>query len=60
MPCPYRCEGRDKRQDNYELRISSMSASHETSHKTHACCGSGYASPQAAMQAEREKILYFY
>ncbi|PSM47849.1 selenium-binding protein [Chroococcidiopsis sp. CCALA 051] len=24
----------------------------------HTCCGPGYASPQAAMQAEREKILY--
>ncbi|MBD2306953.1 selenium-binding family protein [Chroococcidiopsis sp. FACHB-1243] len=24
----------------------------------HACCGPGYASPQVAMQAEREKILY--
>jgi selenium-binding protein 1 len=24
----------------------------------HACCGPGYASPQAAMQAEHEKILY--
>ncbi|MGL5925690.1 selenium-binding protein SBP56-related protein, partial [Chroococcidiopsis sp.] len=24
----------------------------------HACCGPGYASPQAAMQAEREKTLY--
>jgi selenium-binding protein 1 len=25
---------------------------------THACCGPGYASPEAAMQAEPEKILY--
>ncbi|MBD2432897.1 MULTISPECIES: selenium-binding family protein [Fischerella] len=24
----------------------------------HACCGPGYASPEAAMKAEREKILY--
>ena len=24
----------------------------------HACCGPGYASPQAAMVAEREKLLY--
>ncbi len=24
----------------------------------HACCGPGYASPEAAMQAEREKVLY--
>ncbi|MGK7873469.1 MAG: selenium-binding family protein [Xenococcaceae cyanobacterium] len=26
--------------------------------KNHACCGPGYASPEAAMQAEPEKILY--
>lgn len=25
---------------------------------THACCGPGYASPAAAMQAEREQVLY--
>jgi selenium-binding protein 1 len=25
---------------------------------THACCGPGYASPEAAIQAEREKVLY--
>ncbi|MEO8890777.1 MAG: selenium-binding family protein [Coleofasciculaceae cyanobacterium] len=25
---------------------------------THACCGPGYASPEAAMQAEPEKVLY--
>ncbi|HEY9603461.1 MAG TPA: selenium-binding family protein [Allocoleopsis sp.] len=24
----------------------------------HACCGPGYASPEAAIQAEREKLLY--
>lgn len=24
----------------------------------HACCGPGYATPQAAMQADREKLLY--
>ena len=24
----------------------------------HACCGPGYASPEAAMQADREKLLY--
>ncbi len=24
---------------------------------THACCGLGYASPEAATQAEREKVL---
>lgn len=29
-----------------------------TSNKNHACCGSEFASPAAAMQAEREKILY--
>ena len=26
--------------------------------QTHACCGPGYASPEAAMQAEPEKVLY--
>lgn len=25
---------------------------------THACCGPGYASPEAAVKAEREKVLY--
>ncbi|MDF5722495.1 MAG: selenium-binding family protein [Rhizonema sp. PD37] len=25
---------------------------------THGCCGPGYASPEAAIQAEREKLLY--
>ena len=25
---------------------------------SHTCCGPGYASPQAAMQAQREKTLY--
>ena len=35
-----------------------MSDLHETSHKNHACCGPGYASPEAAMKAERENVLY--
>jgi selenium-binding protein 1 len=26
--------------------------------QAHACCGPGYASPEAAMQADREKLLY--
>jgi methanethiol oxidase len=30
----------------------------ETGHDAHACCGPGYASPKAAMQAPREKLLY--
>ena len=25
---------------------------------SHACCGSGYASPEAAIKADREKVLY--
>lgn len=29
-----------------------------TSPEAHACCGPGYATPQAAMQADREKLLY--
>jgi selenium-binding protein 1 len=31
-------------------------ASH--SNDEHVCCGPGYASPEAAMQADREKVLY--
>src|SRR5438034_117446 len=31
---------------------------HETNHESHASCGPGYASPEEAMKAEREKILY--
>lgn len=34
-----------------------MSETHAT-HENHACCGPGYASPQEAMQAEPEKLLY--
>jgi selenium-binding protein 1 len=30
----------------------------ETNPPTHACCGPGYASPEAAMKAEPEKVLY--
>src|SRR5579871_1151526 len=29
-----------------------------TLHEEHACCGPGYATPQEAMQGEREKLLY--
>jgi selenium-binding protein 1 len=35
-----------------------MEHAHATSHDEHACCGPGYASPQEAMQAEPEKLLY--
>jgi selenium-binding protein 1 len=35
-----------------------MSTRDENSHETHVCCGPGYASPLAAMQATPEKILY--
>jgi len=35
-----------------------MSAQQTASHETHQCCGPGYASPQEAMQAPREKVLY--
>jgi selenium-binding protein 1 len=31
---------------------------HETNYESHASCGPGYASPEEAMKAEREKILY--
>lgn len=27
-------------------------------HEDHSCCGPGYASPEEAMRAEREKVLY--
>src|SRR5215467_12430092 len=33
-------------------------ADEHTHHEDHACRGPGYASPQEAMQAEREKLLY--
>ena len=35
-----------------------MSDSHEINHEAHACHGPGYASPEEAMKAEREKVLY--
>ena len=35
-----------------------MSDAHEMNHEGHTCCGLGYASPQEAMKAEREKVLY--
>ncbi|WP_228054726.1 selenium-binding family protein [Gloeocapsopsis crepidinum] len=30
----------------------------DQSNQNHACCGSCYASPAEAMQAERDKLLY--
>lgn len=30
----------------------------EINQDTHACCGPGYASPEAAIKAEPEKVLY--
>jgi len=35
-----------------------MANEHEMQHDGHAACGPGYASPQEAMKAEREKVLY--
>jgi len=35
-----------------------MAKEHEMQHDGHAACGPGYASPQEAMKAEREKVLY--
>jgi selenium-binding protein 1 len=35
-----------------------VSDAHETNHESRACCGPGYASPEEAMKAEREKVLY--
>ena len=35
-----------------------MSDAHEMNHESHVHCGPGYASPEEAMKAEREKVLY--
>ncbi|HXG24198.1 MAG TPA: selenium-binding family protein [Chthonomonadales bacterium] len=35
-----------------------MTEAQQNSHESHACCGPGYASPQEAMQAPCEKVLY--
>src|ERR671926_319820 len=35
-----------------------MTDTHEGHHECHASCGPGYASPEEAMKAEREKTLY--
>jgi selenium-binding protein 1 len=35
-----------------------MTHQSHTTHDADSCCGPGYASPQEAMKAEREKILY--
>ena len=35
-----------------------MSEVSGTNHEDHACCGPGYATPEEAMQAEKEKVLY--
>jgi len=35
-----------------------MSDAHASNHEDHSCCGPGYASPEEAMKAEREKLLY--
>src|SRR4051794_11019398 len=35
-----------------------MADAHEGHHEGHVSCGPGYASPEEAMQAEREKMLY--
>jgi selenium-binding protein 1 len=35
-----------------------MADAHMTHHDDHACCGPGYASPEEAMKAGREKVLY--
>src|SRR3954469_9580177 len=37
---------------------NTMTPAHESQHEAHAACGPGYASPLAAMHAEREKVLY--
>jgi len=35
-----------------------MSDTQSGGHEEHSCCGPGYASPEEAMRAEREKVLY--
>src|SRR5215208_5683783 len=41
-----------------EEGVCTVSDAHETNHESHACCRPGYASPEEAMKAEREKVLY--
>jgi hypothetical protein len=41
-----------------EEGVCIVSDAHETNHESHACSGAGYASPEEAMKAEREKVLY--
>jgi len=41
-----------------EEGVCIVSDAHETNHESHAHCGPGYASPEEAMKAEREKVLY--
>src|SRR5688500_17909544 len=41
-----------------EEGVCIVSDAHETNHEGHACRGPGYASPEEAMKAEREKVLY--
>ena len=35
-----------------------MTDEHAMHHQDHSGCGPGYASPEEAMKAEREKVLY--
>src|SRR5829696_3225327 len=46
------------RSQKREEGVCIVSDAHETNHESHACCGPGYASPEEAMKAEREKVLY--
>src|SRR5215208_4510544 len=46
------------RSQKREKGVCIVSEAHETNHESHACCGPGYASPEEAMKAEREKVLY--
>src|SRR5215204_1106356 len=41
-----------------EEGVCIVSDAHETNHESHACCRPGYASPEEAMKAERERVLY--
>ena len=41
-----------------EEGVCIVSDAHEMNDEGHACCGPGYASPEEAMKAEREKVLY--
>src|SRR5215203_2491122 len=55
---PKVCPAGLARSQQREKGVCIVSDAHETNHESHAHCGPGYASPEEAMKAEREKVLY--